>query len=127
MYSYIIVKTSFRGFHQYKDAPEPVAFLRSLHRHDFLVEAKIEVKHDDRELEFFIEQSALDVTIAHAINEEDVGSCEMAARAIVTEMLNDSKYHGRLIEVSVSEDGENRAIVGLTEEDLVLQHGLVDA
>ena len=65
MYSYIIVKTSFRGFHQYKDAPDQVAFLKNLHRHDFIVEAKIEVKHDDRELEFFIEQSALDVTIAH--------------------------------------------------------------
>lgn len=121
MYSYIIVKTSFRGFHQYKDAPDQVAFLKNLHRHDFIVEAKIEVKHDDRELEFFIEQSALDVLIAHTINEEDVGSCEMAARALITEMLKDPKYRGRLIEVSVSEDGENRAVVGLSKEDLILQ------
>lgn len=120
MYSYIIVKTSFRGFHQYKDAPEQVAFLRNKHRHDFIVEAKIEVMHDDRELEFFIEQSALDVTIAHAINEENVGSCEMAARAIITEMLKDSKKYGRRhIEVSVSEDGENRAVVGLTDEEVI--------
>lgn len=121
MYSYIIIKTSFRGFHQYKDAPEQVSFLRNKHRHDFLVEAKIEVKHDNRDLEYFIEQNALDVVINCTINKEDVGSCEMAARAIITELLNNSKYHNRLIEVSVSEDGENRAIVGLTEKDLLLQ------
>lgn len=122
MYSYIVVKTNFRGFHQYKGAPDQVIFLENKHRHDFIVEAKIEVQHDNRELEFFIEQSALDVMIAHAIDEEDVGSCEMAAKAIIIEMLKDSKYHGRHIEVSVSEDGENRAVVGLTDEEVRISY-----
>jgi hypothetical protein len=122
MHKYIIVKTHFRGFHAYLDAPDKVAFLRNLHRHDFLVEAKIEVSHSDRELEFFIVQEDLDNIIKSEINFNDVGSCEMAAGAIIKGLLQREKYRNRLIEVSVSEDGENRGVISLDESDLDRYH-----
>jgi hypothetical protein len=37
--SRIQVRTSFVGVHQWKDAPDEVAFLRNLHRHVFKVSA----------------------------------------------------------------------------------------
>jgi len=110
MKRYIWISTSFEGFHKWKDAPDDVGFLRDLHRHVFHVRLDIEVKHDDRELEFFQVKRQLERYLRTYYHEKvDIGSCEMIAERIV--MWADTKYPGRDISVSVSEDNENGAIV----------------
>lgn len=51
MTRFIRVKTQFEGLHRWPKAPAPDDYLRSPHRHLFVVEADIEVFHDDREVE----------------------------------------------------------------------------
>lgn len=110
MAKYIKVKTQFVGFHQYIDAPEEVAFLRSLHRHLFLVSVKIQVIDLNRELEFFIVQRKVKEIISEYEGQAtQTESCEMIAEFILTRI--EKQYPNREIEVSVSEDGEDYAIV----------------
>jgi len=51
MTRFIRIKTQFEGLHRWPKAPVPDDYLRSPHRHLFVVEADIEVFHDDREIE----------------------------------------------------------------------------
>ena len=107
----IVVRTRFTGFHAWSDAPDDVAFLRFLHRHEFHVEARLPVTHDDRELEFFLVKNKLQEAIG-LLSSLDVGarvgSCEMIARFVARAM---ALRYQRSVEVSVFEDGENGAIV----------------
>lgn len=48
----IIVCTRVVGFHAWKDAPPEVDYLASRHRHVFTIKLALDVKHDDRDLEF---------------------------------------------------------------------------
>lgn len=107
MKSSIKVKWQFAGFHCYPDAPENVSFLKDKHRHLFKCTAKIEVFHDDRELEFFTVQEQLS-GLFNGVSSSGM-SCEMIARNICTYISHE--YFGRDIEVEVSEDGENSSIV----------------
>ena len=98
---YIVVKTQFIGFHRWRDAPEEVKFLRNFHRHVFYVEAKFIADHNDRDLEFFIQQRK----ISDFVRTQYEGkcfekSCEMIAEEIV-------KAYKGCIECCISEDGEN--------------------
>lgn len=109
MKKFIRVQWQFIGFHEYPKAPEEVAFLRATHRHVFKCSAKIEVYHDDRELEFFIVQHLLRETFGDgAMNHQ---SCEMIAEKIG--LFLKSRFGGRDMEIEVSEDGENSAVVEL--------------
>jgi hypothetical protein len=116
------VKTTFRGIHNWPEAPEKVAFLRNLHRHIFYVSLMVPVTSDDREVEFFILQEELVRYInAKYPNVEDENqeisiikflghrSCEMIASEICSLFIN--KFHS--VGVEVSEDNENSAIVHL--------------
>ena len=108
----IIVKTQFVGFHFWKDAPDEVAFLRNRHRHVFNVKASFDVKHEDRQLEFFIMQSKLDdilfeYRIAHQVN---LGSCEMIAAYVLERFQMEG---GAGDSVAVFEDDENGAVVSV--------------
>lgn len=114
--TYVSVKTQFEGLHQWKDAPDEVGFLRDLHRHLFKVEVSVEVKHDDREIEFFILRRDVDSIIQGYLCVQEraarlpiVGSCEMVAREILEGLID--KYDGRTLIVAVSEDGENEASI----------------
>jgi len=103
--TFIIVTTDKVGFHKYDNAPDNVKFLRDLHRHKFHIKLGIEVKHDNRELEFFTVLYALESYIRD-INE--VGSCEMFA----TNIYNFFKdFYSRNCWVEVWEDKENGARV----------------
>lgn len=113
MKTYIIVKTNFEGFHSWKDAPSEVAFLRNLHRHRFDVEVKIEVRHDDRELEFFMVKRRLDAFIKDCIQPKNL-SCEQMAKEIV---IHAPQMLGRSVSVKVFEDGDNGAEVFSDEKD----------
>lgn len=123
----IFVTTQFEGFHRYAAAPDEVAFLRQPHRHMFHVEVQIVVFHDDRELEFIMVKRQLNDIVASVAAREDAGSCEQIAECILKALAHrlpfyigpeerDPNVHGiairyRQCQVTVSEDGENGAIV----------------
>lgn len=103
----IKVRWEFEGFHQYPDAPEEVKFLRDMHRHMFKCTAKVQVFHDDREIEFFLLQRELKNKFNSVFCNEL--SCEAIARCIASYLRE--HYPNRGLEVEVSEDGENSSIV----------------
>lgn len=107
---YINIKTNFEAFHRWKDAPEEVKFLRDYHRHIFKVQCAIAVKHNERELEFFMVKSKLDKFIRDnwwGLYFDD--SCETIAEEIIGYIRKE--YGERPISVEVTEDGENGAIL----------------
>jgi len=112
----IFVRFEFEGFHKYPNAPEEVSFLRNLHRHIFKCKVTVDVFHDDRELEFFMVKHYLESKFKSG---EDVNnkSCEMICSDIYDAMkkYGDPYYgHAREIEIEVSEDDENGAIMRST-------------
>ena len=96
---------------------DDVSFLGFPHRHIFHFRVRIEVFHDDRDIEFIQfkrwlerlfdsdarENSSSDSnrTVLNLNNK----SCEMIADDLHKEIS--SRYPGRFIEIDVSEDGEN--------------------
>ena len=111
MNSFIRVRTQFEGYHYYPNAGsiDPrIKFLENEHRHMFKVEAKISVKHDDRELEFFLVKWEIENFIK--AGNQNHKSCEMIAKDILRHLA--TKYGwSRSYEVVVSEDGESDGIV----------------
>ena len=81
----VVIIGEFEGFHFWKDAPAEVRFLKNLHRHKFHVEVTIDVKHNNRALEFFIVQHFLEDFIKVRFSDGEVGpmSCEMIAEVIL--------------------------------------------
>lgn len=110
----IHVKGQFEGFHSWPEAPDEVAFLRTEHRHMFHIDLWIEVKDDDRELEFILVERWLRGACRVFYQEMHFGagvtySCENIAQQICTGV--GGKYGlDRSIKVEVSEDGENGGI-----------------
>lgn len=103
---FVKIKTQFEGFHQYKDAPEEVSFLRNRHRHLFIVTVKIGVDKSNRELEYFMVLKDVKVLIKKFLKEtKETESCEMIAEFFLDYL--ETKYTNRKIEIEVSEDGEN--------------------
>lgn len=109
---HIKVTWDFIGFHAYADAPAQVEFLRQRHRHKFKCSAKIQVNHNERDLEFFMVQSMLKEHFCDG--NMDNQSCESIAERICFFIMN--CYPNRSAEVEVSEDGENSSIVSMTCE-----------
>lgn len=105
----IIVRFDFMATHHWPKAPSEVSFLKKEHRHLFKVSAKIEVSHNDRELEFFIVQSNLKDFVKTWGYQLGSMSCEDMAIKIAMFILY--SYGDRKVSVEVSEDGENSAIV----------------
>lgn len=107
----IVVKGQFEGIHCWPECPyEGVSFLRVPHRHIFHVVAKIEVTHDDREIEFILAKRTLGNFLYEFYHRHDLGSksCEMLAKEI-GEHLNG--HVGPVYMISVSEDEENSSEV----------------
>ncbi len=120
--TFIVVRTQFEGMHYFADAPEPVKFLRQPHRHVFHVEVQIEVGHQDRELEFFIIQNSLNsylrTTSYPEIHELHTTKGSPLSCEHIANYVRQFLHHcvgDRIINVLVSEDGENGAWV---REDL---------
>lgn len=108
--SYVYARFQVEGFHYFAAAPEEVSFLRTRHRHMFHFKVGIEVRHDDREIEFIMLKRELE----NYFKEESVindKSCEMLARLAISYLMNKYKNEPRNIWAEVSEDGENGAIV----------------
>lgn len=96
------------GFHKYPAAStDPaladVSYLGERHRHLFKFNVQIEIFHNNRELEFHQVLNYCESLFEQTI-EIDFKSVEMLADDLYLQLA--SKYPGRNIKISVSEDGE---------------------
>ena len=103
------------GIHLYpaaKDDPalatgdwDDVSFLGVAHRHIFHFKVRIEVKHNDRDIEFIQFKRWLERLYDDRVIELNHKSCEMIADDLYLQIS--AKYPGRFVEIEVAEDGEN--------------------
>lgn len=111
----IFITTQFEGFHCWPDAPDEVGFLRDRHRHMFHVKVEVPVTDSDREIEFILFKRDVENWIFEQWGvpaELGTLSCEhIAARlGAMCNELHDFSW----VRVTVSEDGENGAVVTVT-------------
>lgn len=110
----IWVRFQREGIHCYPAAAtdpslESVKWLAHDHRHMFHFRVAIEVQHNDRDIEFICFKRWLESLYGNSTLQLDYMSCEMLAEQLY-EKIN-SRYPGRAVEISVSEDDENGATV----------------
>jgi len=94
--------------HSYPAAPDAVKFLSHPHRHKFHFEVSVQQFHDDRDVEYLIFSD----WIQKWFDSQEKGphlSCEMMALMIKRRI--EAEYVGRLVKVSVFEDGENGCVL----------------
>lgn len=105
---FAVVRFTREGWHRWPDAPARRAYLGDSHRHLFHFEVTLQVKHDDREVEF---HDLLDVAKGIYHDGTDFGplSCEAIATHVLSVVTD--RYPDRLCEVSVFEDAEVGAVV----------------
>lgn len=112
---YIWVRFQKEGIHCYPAAAtDPllntndeynVAFLASPHRHIFHFRVSIAVFHNDRDIEFIQFKRWLENLYSNSTLELNYKSCEMIADDLYLQI--NSRYPGRHVIISVSEDDEN--------------------
>lgn len=98
------------GIHKYPAALEDpnladVSFLGYPHRHIFHFKVWIDVKHNDREIEFIQFKRWLQSLFSESVIDIDFMSCEMLSDEIANAIR--AKYPGRTFKISVAEDNEN--------------------
>ena len=103
------------GVHKYPAALEDpmlatgdeydVSFLGYPHRHIFHFQVWIDVFHNDRDIEFIQFKRWLENLYKGSILNLDYKSCEMIADDLYVQIA--SRYPGRDVTISVSEDNEN--------------------
>lgn len=59
----IITFNEIQGFHFYPNAPSGVGYLSNIHRHVFVIRARAEVSHNEREIEIITEQNIIEETL----------------------------------------------------------------
>jgi len=117
----IFVTFQKEGIHCYPEAltnPDlaDVSFLGHPHRHIFHFRVTIEVKHDNRDIEFiqfkrWLESLYAQESCGRSALSLNNASCEMLAEELGMKIL--AKYPYRKVVVEVSEDGENGATVSI--------------
>ena len=85
-----------------------VAFLANEHRHIFHFNVSIEVFHNDRDIEFIQFKRWLE-SLYQGTLELNYKSCEMISDDLYEVIA--TRFPGRDIEITVSEDGENGATI----------------
>jgi 6-pyruvoyl-tetrahydropterin synthase len=113
------VTTTFEAIHHWKDAFDEVEFLKHPHRHTFHVTVAVEQTHDDRDIEYINFKRELNAFLEEYGDERADGryladkSCEMMATDIIewVEAYIGTDGTTREIHVTVTEDGENGALV----------------
>jgi hypothetical protein len=90
-----------------------VSFLANPHRHIFHFRVRISVTHNDRDIEFIQFKRWLESLYNTGVLELNHKSCEMLAEELIDTIT--IRYQNRNIEIEVSEDGENGAILKLEE------------
>ena len=101
------------GIHKYPAALEEekladVSFLGYPHRHMFHFKVWIQVRHNDREIEFIQFKRWLE-SLYQGTLELDYKSCEMMADDLAKTIQ--ARYPGRQLTIEVSEDGENGCLI----------------
>ena len=89
---------------------DDVSFLGIPHRHIFHFRVRIEVFHNDRDIEFiqfkrWMQRLYEEVDSSSSVLQLNHKSCEMIADDLYNEIA--AKYPGRFVEISVAEDNEN--------------------
>ena len=114
------IEVSFQkeGIHRYPAAAtDPklaeVSFLGSPHRHIFHFYVKLEVFHNDRDVEFILFKRELESLFSEKTIQIDFKSCEMLAEDLIEYVAE--KYPRRNMTVRVYEDDENGAILEYTK------------
>jgi hypothetical protein len=120
---WIEVQFQKEGIHYYPGADtdpklatgdwDDVSFLGRPHFHYFGFIVKIEVFHNDRDLEFIQVRRWLERLYTGGTLQMDHKSCEMLAEDLYAKITE--KWPGRDIVISVSEDDKNRAIMEFTQ------------
>lgn len=110
----IFVTFQKEGIHLYPAAAtdpklESVSFLGYPHRHMFHFRVQIEVFHDDRDIEFIMFKRELEALYGTGVLQMNSKSCEMLAEDLYQYIAK--QYPGRWMQITVSEDGENGAIM----------------
>lgn len=108
----VFVTFQFSAQHCWPDAPIETSYLRTPHRHLFHVKIKLFVTHSNRDIEFIRFKDLMLGWVRAELEGRDLWtkSCEQLAEDILkvaTGIAGDS----RVVEVEVSEDGENGAIL----------------
>ena len=106
----IWVRFEKEGIHKYPAALEDpqladVSFLGYPHRHIFHFRVSISVLHNDTDIEFIQFKRWLDNLYSDSTLELNYKSCEMIADDLYIQI--NSRYPGRHVIISVSEDDEN--------------------
>lgn len=112
---FIFVTFQHEGIHMYPAAAtDPalaeVSFLGYPHRHMFHFRVEMEVKHNDRDVEFILLKRELESLYSQGNNSVlllNGKSCEMIAEELADYIV--ASYPGRELVIEVSEDGENGA------------------
>ena len=86
-----------------------VSFLGYPHRHIFHFKIRIEVFHDDRDIEFIQFKRWLENLYNQGTLELNHKSCEMISDDLYQQIR--SKFPGRFVEIEISEDGENGSLI----------------
>jgi hypothetical protein len=84
---------------------DDVSFLGVPHRHIFHFKVRIEVFHNDRDIEFIQFKRWLERLFEQGVLQLDYKSCEMISDDLYREIS--AKYPNRFVEIDVAEDGEN--------------------
>lgn len=103
---FIKVQTRFEATHCYPDAPKAVSHLRNEHRHTFVVKVQIEVKHSNRDLEFYMVKDYLDRVVKK--KNMNSASCEKINDKFYKSI--EKKYGKRKVVIETSEDLMRSAI-----------------
>lgn len=112
---FAVVRFRRPGFHRWPGAEGKRAYLAHEHRHLFHVEVKIEVYHNDREIEYHDLLELCEETWETKLGcELGPASCEGMAAVLLKEL---SRHFGeeRRLSVSVFEDGEVGAVLTTLE------------
>lgn len=111
MRKYIEVKLDVEGLHNFPNCEiEEVEYLKYPHRHTFIFLCRIEVSHENREIEFIEFKHRLKEYIGRKYYDAKYKCCNFIGQScetLATELL----VQFGLTECSVSEDGEFRGIV----------------
>lgn len=124
--AYVYCSLQVEGTHCWPSCPfDEVAYLRDPHRHVFHIKAYKHVTHDDRDVEFIMLKHQIQNSLRLGYWNEDqklhvfgAKSCEMIAKELIF------NFHLHMCEVN--EDGENGAIVEVTEEPTVLTNSFLN-
>jgi len=111
----IFVKEIVQGLHNWPGAVKPVEFLSNEHAHDFYIYVACDVKHSDRELEFYMLRNFIRNILDTKFDKKGFmidfknSSCEIIALEIRNQLI--LKYGARNWLIKVSEEGLQGAIL----------------